>query len=152
MLEIKNVTLKVLDKELVSNLNLTLNDGEIHVLMGPNGVGKSSIASSIMGNPNYEVEGSIKYNGKEITVFASGMGMPSMGIYCYELYKFYDVEFPVLFGYIFIVVFIIFTVGIIVDTIFELLFEKPLIRIPIYSKICNRLENCFKLQSSKGDD
>ncbi len=33
-----------------------------------------------------------KYRGKEITVMASGMGMPSMGIYCYELYKFYDVE------------------------------------------------------------
>ena len=33
-----------------------------------------------------------KYNGKEITVMASGMGMPSMGIYCYELYKFYNVE------------------------------------------------------------
>lgn len=32
------------------------------------------------------------YKGLEITVFASGMGMPSMGIYCYELYKFYDVE------------------------------------------------------------
>lgn len=32
------------------------------------------------------------YKGKEITVFASGMGMPSMGIYCYELYKFYDVD------------------------------------------------------------
>ena len=32
------------------------------------------------------------YKGKEVTVFASGMGMPSMGIYCYELYKFYDVE------------------------------------------------------------
>ncbi len=32
------------------------------------------------------------YKGKEITVFASGMGMPSMGIYCYELFKFYDVE------------------------------------------------------------
>ncbi|MBR2786574.1 MAG: purine-nucleoside phosphorylase [Clostridia bacterium] len=32
------------------------------------------------------------YKGKELTVFASGMGMPSMGIYCYELYKFYDVE------------------------------------------------------------
>lgn len=32
------------------------------------------------------------YKGKEITVFSSGMGMPSMGIYCYELYKFYDVE------------------------------------------------------------
>lgn len=32
------------------------------------------------------------YKGKKITVFASGMGMPSMGIYCYELYKFFDVE------------------------------------------------------------
>lgn len=32
------------------------------------------------------------YKGKRITVFASGMGMPSMGIYCYELYKFYNVE------------------------------------------------------------
>lgn len=32
------------------------------------------------------------YKGKQITVMASGMGMPSMGIYCYELYKFYNVE------------------------------------------------------------
>lgn len=32
------------------------------------------------------------YKGKEVTVMASGMGMPSMGIYAYELYKFYDVE------------------------------------------------------------
>ena len=32
------------------------------------------------------------YKGKEITVMASGMGMPSMGIYCYELYKYYDVD------------------------------------------------------------
>lgn len=32
------------------------------------------------------------YKGKEITIMASGMGMPSMGIYSYELYKFYDVE------------------------------------------------------------
>ena len=33
-----------------------------------------------------------KYKGKELTIMASGMGMPSMGIYSYELYKFYDVE------------------------------------------------------------
>ena len=32
------------------------------------------------------------YKGKEVSVMASGMGMPSMGIYCYELYKFYGVE------------------------------------------------------------
>ena len=39
-----------------------------------------------------------KYKDKEITVFASGMGMPSMGIYCYELYKFYDVEYIIRLG------------------------------------------------------
>lgn len=33
-----------------------------------------------------------EYNGKRVTVMASGMGMPSMGIYSYELYKFYDVK------------------------------------------------------------
>lgn len=33
-----------------------------------------------------------KYKGKEVSVMAHGMGMPSMGIYCYELYKFYNVE------------------------------------------------------------
>ena len=32
------------------------------------------------------------YKGKRVTVFSSGMGMPSMGIYCYELFKFYGVE------------------------------------------------------------
>ena len=32
------------------------------------------------------------YKGKEVTVFSSGMGMPSMGIYSYELFQFYDVE------------------------------------------------------------
>ena len=32
------------------------------------------------------------YKGKEVTIMASGMGMPSMGIYCYELYKYYDVD------------------------------------------------------------
>ena len=39
-----------------------------------------------------------KYEGKEITVFASGMGMPSIGIYSYELYKFYDVDYIIRLG------------------------------------------------------
>ncbi len=38
------------------------------------------------------------YNSKRITVFASGMGMPSMGIYAYELYKFYDVKYIIRLG------------------------------------------------------
>lgn len=49
---------------------------------------------------NYKLVNSVRgmhaftgnYKGKEITVMASGMGMPSMGIYSYELYKFYGVE------------------------------------------------------------
>lgn len=38
------------------------------------------------------------YKGKRITVFASGMGMPSIGIYCYELYKFYNVDIIIRIG------------------------------------------------------
>ena len=38
------------------------------------------------------------YKGKKITVFASGMGMPSIGIYSYELFKFYDVDFIIRIG------------------------------------------------------
>ena len=49
---------------------------------------------------NYELVNKVRgilaytgfYKGKRITIMASGMGMPSMGIYCYELYKFYDVK------------------------------------------------------------
>lgn len=48
----------------------------------------SKLVNSVRGMYGYT--GS--YNGKEITVMASGMGIPSMGIYSYELYKFYDVD------------------------------------------------------------
>ena len=56
------------------------------------------IAENFLENPRLvnSVRNMLAYTGtyknKEITVFASGMGMPSMGIYCYELYKFYDVD------------------------------------------------------------
>jgi len=56
------------------------------------------IAKTYLENPILvnEVRGALAYTGtykgQRITVFTSGMGMPSMGIYCYELYKFYDVE------------------------------------------------------------
>ncbi|MCM1052843.1 MAG: Fe-S cluster assembly ATPase SufC [Ruminococcus sp.] len=68
MLEIKDLTVKASDKEILNNLNLTINDGEIHVLMGPNGTGKSTICKVLMHHPDYEVmSGSIKYNEQEIT-------------------------------------------------------------------------------------
>ncbi len=67
MLNLDNLSIYVDDKELLSNINLTINDGEIHVFMGKNGIGKSSIAKVLMGDSNYKVKGIIKYNNKDIT-------------------------------------------------------------------------------------
>ena len=63
MLSIKNLTVKVNDKTILHDFNLDINDGEIVTLMGPNGVGKSTICKVIMGDPTYEIiSGSIFYN------------------------------------------------------------------------------------------
>lgn len=63
MLEIKDLTVNVLDKKIIHDFNLTINDGEIHVLMGPNGTGKSTICKTILGDDNYKIiKGTIKYN------------------------------------------------------------------------------------------
>lgn len=67
MLKIKDVNLYIEDKKLISNLNLDILDGEIHVLMGKNGIGKSSIAKSLMGIKDYKVEGNYIFNDKDIT-------------------------------------------------------------------------------------
>ena len=67
MLKIDNVNLYINEKKLINNLNLTINDGEIHVLMGKNGIGKSSIAKSIMGINDYKVEGKYIFNNQDIT-------------------------------------------------------------------------------------
>lgn len=63
MLKIENLCLSVSDKEILKNFNLTINDGDIHAIMGPNGIGKSSICKAIMGDTNYEIkEGSITFD------------------------------------------------------------------------------------------
>ena len=67
MLKINNLTVKADNKEILHDFNLNINDGEIHVIMGPNGIGKSTIVNTIMGNKNYEVtEGSIEYNNEDL--------------------------------------------------------------------------------------
>lgn len=67
MLSIKNLTVKINDKTILHDFNLDINDGEIVTLMGPNGVGKSTICKVIMGDPTYEViSGSIFYNNIDL--------------------------------------------------------------------------------------
>ncbi len=69
MLEIKDLDVKVKDssKQILNKFSLTINDGEIHVIMGPNGTGKSTLSKVIMGHYGYEVcDGDIIFNGESI--------------------------------------------------------------------------------------
>lgn len=66
-LEIKNLHVSIEDKEILKGLSLTINQGEIHAIMGPNGTGKSTLAYTLMGHPNYTVtDGEILFKGKNV--------------------------------------------------------------------------------------
>ena len=67
MLKIENLDVTVNNKRILNNFNLVINDGEINVIMGPNGVGKSTLSRVIMGDSNYKVvSGEIIFNGEDI--------------------------------------------------------------------------------------
>ncbi len=71
-LEIKNISVIVGGKKVVRNVSFAISPNEVHVLMGSNGSGKSSLVNAIMGHPNYTVtNGSIWFGRKNISVLKS---------------------------------------------------------------------------------
>jgi Fe-S cluster assembly ATP-binding protein len=68
MLKIKDLAVAIGDKEIIHDINLTIHNGETHVLFGPNGAGKSTLLMAIMGFPKYRItRGSITFKGRDIT-------------------------------------------------------------------------------------
>src|SRR5690625_4765353 len=66
-LEIKDLHVSIEDKEILKGVTLTIKSGEFHAVMGPNGTGKSTLASAIMGHPKFEItQGSIHLNGEDV--------------------------------------------------------------------------------------
>ena len=68
MLDVRNLNVKVNGKIVLKNINLKINEGEIHALLGPNASGKSTLAYTIMGLPRYEIiSGEIWFRDINIT-------------------------------------------------------------------------------------
>jgi Fe-S cluster assembly ATP-binding protein len=67
LLQVKDLRVRVEDKDILKGLDLKVNAGEIHAIMGPNGSGKSTLARALSGHPAYEVTGgSVEYKGKDL--------------------------------------------------------------------------------------
>lgn len=67
LLSVESLKVAIGDKEIIKGLDLTINEGEVHVLFGPNGSGKSTLLSAIMQLPGYRVSsGSIRFKGEAI--------------------------------------------------------------------------------------
>jgi len=66
-LDIKNLHVSIEGKEILKGVNLSINQGEVHAIMGPNGTGKSTLAYTLMGHPSYQVtQGEVWYKGQNI--------------------------------------------------------------------------------------
>ena len=71
LLEVKNLHVKVDDRDILKGLDLAVNSGEVHAIMGPNGSGKSTLAHVLSGKPGYEVTGGeVMFKGADLLELA----------------------------------------------------------------------------------
>jgi len=68
MLKVKNLQVSINENQILKNLNLTVNRGEIHAIMGPNGSGKSTFSKILVGHPAYTItDGEVIFKGLNIS-------------------------------------------------------------------------------------
>ena len=80
----------------MKGLNLEINDGEVHALIGPNGHGKSTLLSTIMGHPRYKVtEGSIYFDDQDVLKMSVDERSKA-GLFLAMQYPLFGCCFPVL--------------------------------------------------------
>ena len=67
LLSIKNLSVSIEDKQILNNLSLEINEGEVHAIMGPNGSGKSTFSNVLAGKEDYNIiEGEIIFNDNNL--------------------------------------------------------------------------------------
>lgn len=72
MLSIRNLNVGIGEKQILKNFNLDIKPGEVHAIMGPNGTGKSTLASTLAGKEDYEVlGGEVLFNGKDLLAMSA---------------------------------------------------------------------------------
>ena len=72
LLEIKNLHVSVGEREILKGISLSLNGGEVHAIMGPNGTGKSTLSNVIAGRAGYDVtQGEVLLDGKDVFAMAA---------------------------------------------------------------------------------